>query len=82
MVEFDAHGHRASPAQEPEILGQTLGRRFRLVEPSLAEAEAGLLPRDVAVAFDRRLRTGLTEAEVQQFEDVLARLRNNVTPDA
>jgi len=32
----------------------------------------------VALAFDRRLRTGLSAAETGQLEDLLTRLRDNV----
>lgn len=48
----DAHHNRAyqlsgpqvlTPAEELEILGDTLGRRLRLIEPSVEQAKAGML---------------------------------------
>ena len=33
------------------------------------------------IAFNRRLRTGLDEADVQELRDVLAKLERNVAPD-
>jgi hypothetical protein len=33
----------------------------------------------VAFAFDQRLRAGLTEHDVDQFESLLTRLHDNVT---
>jgi MarR family transcriptional regulator for hemolysin len=35
--------------------------------------------RDAAVAFDKRLRSGLSEPDIAQFEALLTRLRDNVT---
>lgn len=32
-----------------------------------------------AIAFDTQLRSGISQAEQQQFEDLLARLESNVT---
>ena len=34
--------------------------------------------REAATAFDRRLRSGLSRADLDQFEEVLDRLRDNV----
>jgi MarR family transcriptional regulator for hemolysin len=54
-------------------------RRVHVVELT-AEGDALFLRlREAAVAFDRRLRTGLSAAELEQFEAVLDRLRDNVT---
>jgi MarR family transcriptional regulator for hemolysin len=36
--------------------------------------------REAAMAFDRRLRAGLSEAEADQLETLLSRLRDNVIP--
>jgi MarR family transcriptional regulator for hemolysin len=36
--------------------------------------------RDAAVAFDSRLRTGLSESEISQLETLLTKLRDNVAP--
>jgi MarR family transcriptional regulator, transcriptional regulator for hemolysin len=54
-------------------------RRVHVVELT-AEGDALFLRlREAAAAFDRRLRTGLSAAELEQFEAVLDRLRDNVT---
>jgi MarR family transcriptional regulator for hemolysin len=37
--------------------------------------------REVAFAFDQRLRAGLTGPDVDQLEALLARLRDNVSRD-
>jgi MarR family transcriptional regulator for hemolysin len=58
-------------------------RRLHLVELTPAGDALFLRLRDAATAFDRRLRAGLTEAEVSQFETLLTRLRDNVAgPEA
>ena len=36
----------------------------------------------VVVAFDKRLRAGLTEAELAQLDDLLTRLQGNLSPGA
>ena len=56
-------------------------RRLHLVE--LTEAGEALFSRlrEVAFAFDQRLRAGLSEQDVDQFEALLARLRENVNPE-
>ena len=54
-------------------------RRMHLVELTPAGEALFLRLRDAAVAFDRRLRGGLSEGEVSQFEALLTRLRDNVS---
>jgi MarR family transcriptional regulator, transcriptional regulator for hemolysin len=53
-------------------------RRLHLVELTPAGDALFVRLRDAATAFDRRLRAGLTEAEVSQLGTLLARLRDNV----
>jgi MarR family transcriptional regulator for hemolysin len=53
-------------------------RRIHLVELTAIGEEAFLRLRNAAIAFDRRLRTGLTEEDVTQLADLLDRLRDNV----
>jgi MarR family transcriptional regulator for hemolysin len=55
-------------------------RRVHLVELTDAGEAAFARLRDVALAFDRRLRRGITAAELAGFEDVLNRLAGNVAP--
>src|SRR5579859_6173137 len=52
-------------------------RRLHLVELTPAGDALFLRLRDAATAFDRRLRVGLTEAEVSQLGTLLTRLRDN-----
>ncbi len=52
-------------------------RRLHLVELTPAGDALFLRLRDAATAFDRRLRAGLTEAEVSQLGTLLTRLRDN-----
>jgi len=52
-------------------------RRLHLVELTPAGDALFLRLRDAATAFDRRLRAGLTEAEVSQLDTLLTRLRDN-----
>jgi len=52
-------------------------RRLHLVEVTPDGDALFLSLRDAAVAFDERLRTGLTECDVGQLETLLARLGNN-----
>jgi MarR family transcriptional regulator, transcriptional regulator for hemolysin len=52
-------------------------RRLHLVELTPAGDALFVRLRDAATAFDRRLRAGLTEAEVSQLGTLLARLRDN-----
>jgi MarR family transcriptional regulator, transcriptional regulator for hemolysin len=52
-------------------------RRLHLVELTPAGDALFLRLRAAATAFDRRLRAGLTEAEVSQLGTLLARLRDN-----
>jgi MarR family transcriptional regulator for hemolysin len=54
-------------------------RRLHLVEPTTAGDALFLQLRDAAVAFDRRLRAGLSPGEVSQLETLLTRLRDNVS---
>ena len=53
-------------------------RRIHLVELTEAGEQAFLLLRDAAIAFDHRLRTGLTDDETAQLADLLDRLVDNV----
>jgi MarR family transcriptional regulator, transcriptional regulator for hemolysin len=58
-------------------------RRLHLVELTPAGDALFLRLRDAATAFDRRLRAGLTEAEVSQLGTLLTRLRDNAAgPEA
>jgi MarR family transcriptional regulator, transcriptional regulator for hemolysin len=58
-------------------------RRLHLVELTPAGDALFLRLRDAATAFDRRLRTGLTETEVSQLGTLLTRLRDNAAgPEA
>ena len=56
-------------------------RRLHLVELTGAGEALFSRLREVAFAFDQRLRAGLTEQEVGQLEALLARLRENVSPE-
>jgi MarR family transcriptional regulator for hemolysin len=57
-------------------------RRLHLVRLT-PEGEALFLRlRDAAVAFDSRLRTGLSEPEISQLETLLTRLHDNVAADS
>jgi MarR family transcriptional regulator for hemolysin len=53
-------------------------RRIHLVEITDAGEQAFLQLRDAAIAFDRRLRTGLTDEETTTLADLLDRLVDNV----
>ena len=53
-------------------------RRLHLVELTPDGSALFLRLREVAFAFDQRLRTGLTEQDIDRFEAVLDRLRENV----
>jgi MarR family transcriptional regulator for hemolysin len=53
-------------------------RRIHVVELTEGGEAAFLRLRDAAVAFDRRLRRGLTAAEVASLEGLLGRLAANV----
>jgi MarR family transcriptional regulator for hemolysin len=53
-------------------------RRIHVLEMTEAGEQAFLLLRDVAVAFDRRLRAGLTDKETAQLADLLDRLVDNI----
>jgi MarR family transcriptional regulator for hemolysin len=54
-------------------------RRLHLVELTSAGEALFLRLRDVATAFDQRLRAGLSEGDVGQLEALLTRLRDNVS---
>ena len=54
-------------------------RRLHLVELTPAGDALFLRLRDVATAFDRRLRSGLSDDDVAQLETLLTRLRDNVS---
>ncbi len=56
-------------------------RRLHLVELTPAGDALFLRLRDAAMAFDHRLRTGLSAAETRQLEALLTRLRDNVGSD-
>ena len=53
-------------------------RRLHIVELTGDGDALFLRLRDAAIAFDQRLRTGLSEAEASQLEGLLSRLRDNV----
>ena len=55
-------------------------RRIHVVELTDAGEAAFLRLRDAAVAFDRRLRRGITAAGLASLEDLLGRLAANVEP--
>ena len=54
-------------------------RRLHLVELTPGGEALFLRLRDAATAFDRRLRAGLSEGDVDQLEALLTRLRDNVS---
>ena len=54
-------------------------RRLHLVELTPAGDALFARMRDAAAAFDERLRTGLSRPDVVQLEELLARLRGNVS---
>jgi MarR family transcriptional regulator for hemolysin len=56
-------------------------RRIHVVELTKAGEDAFLRLRTAAMAFDQRLRAGITENEQTVFEDVLGRLARNVAAD-
>src|SRR6266567_4099851 len=56
-------------------------RRLHLVELTPAGDTLFLRLRDAAMAFDQRLCTGLSATETGQLEDLLTRLRDNVSSD-
>jgi MarR family transcriptional regulator for hemolysin len=53
-------------------------RRLHVVELTPDGDALFLRLREVAFAFDQRLRTGLASQDVDQLEALLARLRDNV----
>jgi MarR family transcriptional regulator, transcriptional regulator for hemolysin len=54
-------------------------RRMHLVELTAQGDALFFRLRNAAVAFDERLRAGLTRPDVVQLEELLAKLRDNVT---
>jgi len=56
-------------------------RRLHLVELTPDGDALFFRLRDAAMAFDQRLRAGLSEAETSQLEILLNRLRDNVSAD-
>ena len=54
-------------------------RRLHLVELTAAGDALFAHMRDAAAAFDERLRTGLSQPDVVQLEELLTRLRDNVS---
>jgi MarR family transcriptional regulator for hemolysin len=54
-------------------------RRVHLVELTAAGDQLFLRLREAAISFDRRLRSGLSESDTAQLEQLLNRLRENVT---
>lgn len=56
-------------------------RRIHVVELTPAGEEAFLRLRSAAIAFDQRLRVGITEAELAGVEGVLDRLARNAGAD-
>src|SRR5271156_4993469 len=53
-------------------------RRLHLVELTPEGDALFSRLREVALAFDQRLRVGLTEHDVDQFESLLTRLHDNI----
>jgi MarR family transcriptional regulator for hemolysin len=54
-------------------------RRTHLVELTPAGDALFLRLRDAAMAFDQQLRSGLSGRDIDQLEQLLTRLRGNVT---
>lgn len=59
----------------------TTNRRIHVVELTNAGEKMFLRLRTTAMAFDRRLRTGIAEQELVSLEDLLDRLARNVGPN-
>ena len=55
-------------------------RRIHVVELTEAGETAFLRLRDAALAFDRRLRRGLTRDQIAELDELLAHLAANVEP--
>ena len=53
-------------------------RRVHLVELTPAADALFLRLRDAAMAFDEKLRSGLSAADIARFEELLAKLHDNV----
>jgi MarR family transcriptional regulator for hemolysin len=56
-------------------------RRLHLVELTPAGDALFFRLRDAAMAFDQRLRAGLSDTETDRLEELLTRLRDNVSSD-
>jgi MarR family transcriptional regulator for hemolysin len=54
-------------------------RRVHLVELTAAGDALFFRLRDAAMTFDKQLRKGLTEREQAAFDDLLSRLKDNVS---
>ena len=54
-------------------------RRLHLVELTPDGDDLFLRLRDVAIAFDQRLRAGFSDIEASQLETLLTRLRDNIS---
>ncbi len=54
-----------------------VNRRIHVVELTEAGEEAFLRLRDAAMAFDRKLRRGISDQELADLDDVMARLAAN-----
>jgi MarR family transcriptional regulator for hemolysin len=75
--------HRLNAMQTDGLLTRRRDHNNRLihvVELTDAGEAAFLRLRDAAVAFDRRLRRGMTAGELASLEDLLGRLVANVEP--
>jgi MarR family transcriptional regulator for hemolysin len=57
-------------------------RRIHVVDLTTAGSKMFLTLRAAALAFDQRLRDGLSEQEIASLRGLLARLAGNVTPAA
>ena len=54
-------------------------RRVHVVELTAAGDALFLRLRDAALAFDEKLRAGLSDGEISQLAELLSRLRDNIT---
>ncbi len=59
---------------------EATNRRVQVVTLTEAGEEAFLRLRDAAIAFDTRLRTGLTDADLATLSTLLAHIAANATP--
>ncbi len=72
-------GTCAAACSRPPDRRDPRNRRLHLVELTPGGDALCSRLREVAAAFDQRLRAGLTEHDVAQFESLLTRLHDNVT---